>query len=80
MEKDIMLSNGDEVTIKSAWDCDKNCSLIDVYDWNGVLMAEFVGDMPDFDDEDFDEEKFIRKIEEEIAWFEVFYFAIQEEN
>lgn len=70
MKRNIILSDGQEVVIKGAYDCNTSCSLVDVYDTNGVLLAEFVGYLPDFDNEDFDEEKFIRKVEEEIAWFE----------
>lgn len=66
MERNIILSDGQEVVIKSAYDCNASRSLICVCDKNGVLLAEFGGDFPDFDDE----EKFIRKVEEEIAWFE----------
>ena len=70
MKRNITLSDGQEVVIKSAYDCNTSRSLICVCDKNGVLLAEFGGGFPDFDDEDFDEEKFIRKVEEEIAWFE----------
>jgi hypothetical protein len=70
MEKNFILSNGEEVTVKGAYDCDKSTSLIDVYDSDNILIAEFNGTMPDFDDEDYDEEKFIKKIEEEISWYE----------
>lgn len=71
MKETFELSDGRAVTVKSAWDCDKSVSLIDVYDADeGTLLAEYAGEIPDFDDEDFNLDKFVRKVEEEIAWAE----------
>jgi hypothetical protein len=71
MKETFELSNGRAVTVKSAWDCDKSVSLIDVYDADeGTLLAEYAGEIPDFDDEDFNLDKFVREVEEEIAWAE----------
>lgn len=71
MKETFELSDGRAVTVKSAWDCDKSVSLIDVYDADeGILLAEYAGEMPDFDDEDFDLGKFVREVEEEISWAE----------
>lgn len=71
MKETFELSDGRAVTVKSAWDCDKSVSLIDVYDADeGTLLAEYAGEMPDFDDEDFNLDKFVREVEEEISWAE----------
>ena len=56
MKETFELSDGRAVTVKSAWDCDKSVSLI--------------GEMPDFDDEDFNVDKVVREVEEEISWAE----------
>ena len=71
MKETFELSDGRAVIVKSAWDCDKSVSLIDVYDADeGTLLAEYNGTMPDFDDEDFNLDKFVKEVEEEIAWAE----------
>ena len=71
MKETFELSDGRKVTVKNAWDCDKQCSLIDVYDADeSTLLAEYEGEIPDFDDEDFNLDKFVRKVEEEISWAE----------
>lgn len=71
MKETFELSDGRAVTVKGAWDCDRSVSLIDVYDADeGMLLAEYNGTMPDFDDEDFDLDKFRREVEEEISWAE----------
>ena len=71
MKETFELSDGRAVTVKSAWDCDKSVSLIDVYDADeGTLLAEYAGEIPDFDDEDFNLDKFVKEVEEEIAWAE----------
>lgn len=71
MKETFELSDGRAVTVKSAWDCDKNVSLIDVYGTGeGTLLAEYAGEIPDFDDEDFNLDKFVREVEEEISWAE----------
>lgn len=69
MEKKIELSNGDIVNIRGCFNTGNGSDIIDVTDENGLLIAEFVGVMPDFDDEDFNKEAFIEKVENEISWF-----------
>lgn len=62
MKLTFELSNGDCVTAKSAFDCDRG-DLIDVYDEDyGEFLCEFCGVLPDEVTDNF-----IKKVEEEIA-------------
>ena len=45
MKETFELSDGRAVTVKSAWDCDKSVSLIDVYDADDVVRADHVYDL-----------------------------------
>lgn len=79
MEKNALvfeLSDGSEVELREAWDCcdnHKDCgSFVVVYDCKtGAILTRFNGTLPDLDDEDFDRDKYIKKIEDEISWAEI---------
>ena len=71
----LELSNGSEVKLHEVWNCcdgHKDCgSVIEVFDCEtGAILAHFDGTLPDFEDEDFDRDKYIKKIESEISWAE----------
>lgn len=71
----LELSNGSEVKLHEVWICcggHKDCgSVIEVLDCEtGAILALFNGALPDLDDEDFDRDKYIKRIESEISWAE----------
>lgn len=71
----LELSNGSEVKLHEVWNCcdgHKDCgSVIEVFDCEtGAILAHFDGTLPDLEDEDFDRNKYIKKIDSEISWAE----------
>lgn len=71
----LELSNGMEVELREVFNIGKvnSISKIEVYDCeNNCFICSFNGSLPDFDDEDFDIDGYIKKIEEEIDWSENF--------
>ena len=71
----LELSNGSEVKLHEVWCCydgNKDCgSVVEVFDCEtGAILARFDGALPDLDDEDFDRDKYIKRIESEISWAE----------
>lgn len=71
----LELSDGSEVKLREVWNCcddHKDCgSVIEVFDCEtSVILAHFNGTLPDLNDEDFDRDKYIKRIESEISWAE----------
>lgn len=71
----LELSNGSEVKLHEVWNCcdgHKDCgSVIEVFDCEtGAILAHFDGTLPDIEDEDFERDKYIKRIESEISWAE----------
>lgn len=71
----LELSDGREVELREVFNVGKvnSISKIEVYDCeNNCFICAFNGSLPDFDDEDFDMEEYIKKVEREIDWSENF--------
>ena len=70
---ELTLSNGEKVTLREYWDCDngiESCGFhVVVYGEDKEVLARFNGTFPDTEDEDYDEEEYIKKVEDEISWF-----------
>ena len=69
----LELSDGTQVELKECWDIAHG----DSYSTTTIIRCEdisvicsFRGSLPDFDDEDFDMDEYVKKIEEEIDWHE----------
>ena len=65
----LELSNGSEVEVKNAWIIEDNDSYnaVEIWDTNtNEVIGMYKGSLPDIDDEDFDIDSFIEKIEEAI--------------
>jgi len=65
----IELSDGREVELRQCWDISETDSYSSVEIWdceNNSLLKSYRGSLPNFDDEDFDMDKFIEEVEKEL--------------
>lgn len=72
-ELTLSLSDGTEVALQETWDCADDCtdshsSIVVIDRETEEILCEYNGNLPDFEDEDFDLDALVSKIEEEIFY------------